>query len=269
MTAPARPGCDEIVRPAACPCGATFEQRALLFEGRALFATPSRCPACLRAQAEREEVRERERRATAEAATRAARLAELAVPPLYAEVSLDAYRLHGDRAAQARQATALRIARRYLAAWPHVETLLLFQGGPGTGKGHIAWSLAKAVVAEHGGSARVVKLARLVRDLREPWRSKEGAGEERRLRAYRAPDLLVIDEVSRHAFYGQSVQQHLYDVLDDRLEHQRPTVLTTNETDAGIAEILGPALLDRLQGSGGVVRFGDTSWRTRALEATA
>ncbi|MBK9693668.1 MAG: ATP-binding protein, partial [Gemmatimonadetes bacterium] len=161
------------------------------------------------------------------------------------------------------------IARRYVAAWPQVEVLLLFQGGPGTGKGHLAWSLAKAVVSDHGGSARVVKLARLIRDLREPWRSKEGAGEERRLRAYRVPDLLVIDEVSRHAFYGQSVQQHLYDVLDDRLEHQRPTILTTNETDAGIAEILGPALLDRLQGSGGVVRFGDASWRTRPLEATA
>jgi len=269
MTAPTRPGCDETTRSAPCPCGATFEQRALLFDGRALFATPSRCPACLRAQTEREEVRERERRATAEATSRAGRLAELAVPPLYGEVSLDAFRLHGDRGAQARQVTALRIARRYLAAWPAVETLLLFQGSPGTGKGHIAWSLAKGVVAEHGGSARVVKLARLIRDLREPWRSKEGAGEERRLRAYRVPDLLVIDEVSRHAFYGQSVQQHLYDVLDDRLEHQRPTILTTNETDAGVAEILGPALLDRLQGSGGVVRFGEASWRTGRPEVTA
>ncbi len=75
--------------------------------------------------------------------------------------------------------------------------------------------------------------------------------------------------MSRHAFYGQNIHQHLYDVLDHRAEYQRPTILTTNETNDGLAEVLRPALVDRLCYHGAIVEFGVTSYRaTRGGERT-
>jgi len=76
------------------------------------------------------------------------------------------------------------------------------------------------------------------------------------------PDLLVVDEVSRHAFYGDNVSQHLYDVVNDRIEECRPVVLTSDESVAGIKAILGPALVDRLDGEGGTLEFTWRSFRT-------
>ena len=63
--------------------------------------------------------------------------------------------------------------------------------------------------------------------------------------------------------YGTKVQQHLYDIVDDRLEHHRPTILTSNEDAEGISEILGPALMSRLSGAGGIIRFPSLDWRSR------
>jgi DNA replication protein DnaC len=158
------------------------------------------------------------------------------------------------------------VVANYLNSWPRIpghRQLLLFQGHPGSGKRHISWAIARWVVQQYTAEVRVVKLAAIIRDLREAWRDPTSPSEDERLAAYRRPDLLVIDNVSRHAFYGKEVKQHLYDIVDDRLEYCRPTILTTNEDDEGIAEILGPALMSRIQGAGGKVPFPAVDWRSR------
>jgi len=147
-----------------------------------------------------------------------------------------------------------------------VTSLYVFQGPPGTGKGHVVWSLAKVIAGTHGATVAVVKCADLVRSIRASWRDPEATAEEQVIARYRNLDFLVVDEVSRHAFYGQQIHQHLYDVLDYRIERRRPTILTSNEDDAGLGEILRPALADRLQGEGGVLEFGTESWRVRPRE---
>jgi DNA replication protein DnaC len=192
-----------------------------------------------------------------------ARMAQLDPPPLYQGVTLGSFQHHGDEAAKALQMRVLTWARRYLAEWPAVPSLTCFQGSFGPGKGHIAWALARALVEEQEATARVVKVAALVRQLRDTWRKDAARSYEQVLREYTTVDFLVVDEVSRHAFYGEQIHQHLYDVLDTRIEHQRPTIITTNEEPAGLVEILRPALANRLQGEGGLIRFGDASWRTR------
>lgn len=227
--------------------------------------TQSHCEACeeiLQATAELERStrnRERDDAAQRERSARATRL--LDVRPKYATATLGTFQIHGDADARAKQARMLQVARRYLGQWPRVEPVLVFQGSPGTGKGHIAWALARELAATAGVMARVVKLADLVRRLRATWRGQ--GDEEEVLASYRDLDLLVIDEVSSHAFYGQSVHQHLYDVIDHRIEFERPTIVTSNETDAGLQAILRPALWDRLHDGGGILDFGAASWRSR------
>jgi DNA replication protein DnaC len=267
MPAPMRFAIEPVERQTSCvDCGAAAVQHGWRSgtEDR-FFPGPVRCESCQeRHEAEtktREAAQRAERERLIHQSERSRCLEGLAVPPLYADVTLETFTLHGSTQDRATQGRALQLCRRYLATWPAVEPLVLLVGAPGTGKGHCLWSIAKTVAGTFGQRARVVKLADMIRDLRATWGRTDGPSEEERLAVYRGPALLVVDEVSRHAFYGQQVRQHLYDVLDWRLERARPTVLTTNEGDESLAEILGPALVDRIFGAGGVIDFGATSWR--------
>lgn len=214
---------------------------------------PQRCATCIaRAEAD-EAARVLENR-------RQLALGQLEVPKLYEHVSLENFDV--PEASEHREAPlrALIYARSYVAAWPDVALISVFTGGTGTGKGHLAWSIAKELVEQFGTHCRVVVLSDTIRDLREAWSSGEGLSEAARLKQYRVPDLLVIDEVSRHAFYGQP-QQHLYDIVAWREARMKPTILTTNDSGAELADVLGPALSSRAGGAGGVVNFGTRDYR--------
>lgn len=252
-------------------CGNRIQAQRLWNEGKqAHVLLPRICAACRdRKAAERSTEARRDQdveRVREQGARLRARMAELDPPPLYRGVTLDGFQHHGDAEAKAMQMRVLSWARRYLAEWPDVAALVCFQGSYGTGKGHIAWALARSLVEEQDATARVVKVAGLVRRLRDTWRRDAAQSYEQVLREFTAVDFLVVDEVSRHAFYGEQIHQHLYDVLDTRIEHRRPTIITTNEEPAGLVEILRPALANRLQGEGGILRFGAASWRTRQAE---
>lgn len=238
-------------RPATCSCGVAFTQVAFPHVTTVRWI-PAKCPGC-------RGIDDVERANSAEDARRALVLAELDVPKLYCNVTLESFQLHGKDEQRDRQGRILQLARRYVASWPDVDAVVVFRGAPGSGKGHVAWSIAKHVALEHRSSARVCKLPDVVRDLREAWRTDDGPSEQARLWKYRLPDLLVVDEVSRHAFYGEP-RQHLYDLIDNRVERGKPTILTTNEEPAGLAELLGPALVSRAAGSG-LWEFGNADWR--------
>jgi putative replication protein len=250
-------------------CGA--EYLAVTF-ATAEIVTWSRCEMCAAkhfAQAKADEdarlrAREEHRKLEAEQQVILERkrvMDALAVPPLYAKASLDTFTIHGTPDQQAAQGRMIRFARGYVRDFPDVPGIVAFTGSPGSGKGHVAWSIAQAVAAT-GKAAKVTKLSDMVRTLRASWGKKSDESELAALERYRVPALLVIDEVSRHAFYGEPVQ-HLYDVIDHRTEQMRPTILTSNEGDAGLAGILSPALWNRIEGHGGLIDFGTASWRSR------
>jgi DNA replication protein DnaC len=192
-------------------------------------------------------------------------LAALAVPPLYAGATLETFRLTGDEQNRALQTRTLQLARRFVGSWPEVPMIVVCLGVPGSGKGHVVWAIGRALIEAHGASVRVAVLSDVIRDLREAWGAREDGGlsEAQRLAKYRGADLLVIDEVSRHAFYGQP-QQHLYDLVAWRELQFKPTILTTNETGESLAEFLGPALSSRALGWGQPWAFGTVDYRLSA-----
>lgn len=230
--------------------------------------TRQRCQSCITK-------RDRERREQAAGESRAAKvavaLAALDVPAMYANVTLDGFQLTGDVANRQKQGRSLQLARRFLADWPDVPMISLFIGVPGSGKGHVSWALCRELAATYGATTRVVVLSDAVRDLREAWGDRESGGlsEAQRLAKYRTADLLVIDEVSSHAFYGQP-QQHLYDLVAWREIRLKPTILTTNETGQSLADFLGAALSSRALGWGAPWDFGDVDYRlTRGMRRQA
>lgn len=217
-------------------------------------------------------------RAAADDKRRADALAAIDVPLLYRDATLETFQFHGPPDDQRRQARVIQLARRYLGTWPSrqsIETLgrfpvvTIFRGAPGSGKGHVAWAIAKPVAVEYAGRVVFTTLADCVRDLRETWRSDSDASEKQRLYRYRKADLLIIDEVSRHSFYGEPTQ-HLYSLVAYREERLLPTILTTNESVEDLAGILGAAVESRAAGWSGVWDFGSADYRIerrRAQEA--
>lgn len=239
-------------------CGASWEGQTVRHEATA-DPQDRFCDVCA---AKRLEDRRRRDVARWERQQRARALENLAIPPLYEQADFETFALHGDEATKQLQQRALTVARRWVSLWPDCVMLQVWCGGPGTGKGHLVWSVARALASERGIAARVVKLADLIRELRASWRDRDQPSEDDVLRDYRALDWLAIDEVSGHAFRGEP-KQHLYDVVDHRLEHNRPTLLTTNESADALGTLLGPALVSRINGAGGVIDFGAADYRSR------
>lgn len=247
---------------------------------------PDRCPDCVKTEEAALRARELEERTERE---QKARLDKLAVPLLYAASTLSNFELRPPEGMTKKDGELTRfvepgpealargrvykLATAYLADWsgrqepaaffPHV---VIFRGGTGTGKGHVMWSIAKEVVTAQHSSALVAKLSDIVRDIREAWRrGNDGPSEGQRLARYRYTDLLIIDEVSRHALFGGEYTQHLYDLVDWRQERLMPTILTTNEDDAGLADLLGPALVSRARAWSGIWDFGSVDFRATVL----
>lgn len=271
---------DQLRRVCPPPCGAEFDTPAITLDGRSL-GLERYCVACRakRAEAERQQHEqdraaaerrkaereafdrqqaERERSTTIEHAWDA-----LAIPPLYTDAALETFKVDWPQASENRfrQRQALQFARDYVADFPTVPGITLFAGKPGSGKGHLAWSIAKGVVAG-GRRAEIISAGDMVRELRASWGIPGDRRSDLSLERFRRLDLLIIDEVSSHAMHGQ-LMQHLYEVMNPRLDQLRPTILTTNESDDGIRGLLSAALWDRIEGHGGVVDFGTESYRSR------
>jgi DNA replication protein DnaC len=140
---------------------------------------------------------------------------------------------------------------------PRSPLLWIWRGGPGSGKTHMAWAGVRAARARDIW-ADLVPMGDLTRELRSTWGGGEGTTEEGVLEAARAPQLLVVDEVSEHALYAR-VHQHVYDIVDYRLQRLRPTILITNSDK--LTELFGDAVLSRVEGYGGVIDFGNDDYR--------
>lgn len=208
--------------------------------------------------------------AQAEADRREAAVRNLAVPLLYADATLDSLDAHAPELVEIRER-----AGRFIAAWPERQVpsaafpqIVLMLGVPGSGKGHVVWSIARAIAREYGDSAIVGTLGDIVKDIRAAWRADSSEDESQKLRRYRRADLLVIDEVSRHALYGEPAQ-HLYDLIAHREQWLRPTIVTSNDSLEELGQLIGPALVSRAMGWSDSWRFPATDYRVRRREARA
>lgn len=231
-------------RPASCEKHGAFESRRL-FGG-----VWSKCSKCA------EEAEAEERRRQAEQATENSRRAwetkigRAGIPERFRDRELASYIAKTDG-----QQRALKFAQSYAEGFDKVSKSgqsALFIGKPGTGKTHLAIGIALHVMREHKRSALFLTVMRAIRGIKETWRKDSEMSESEAIEDLVFPDLLILDEVGIQ-FGSEAEKLLLFDVLNERYERRRPTLMLSNLTAPEVAAYLGERVMDRLREDGGRV----------------
>lgn len=141
---------------------------------------------------------------------------------------------------------------------------IMFIGDNGTGKSHLAQSLALNA-CQKGYKTFYTTCSDLINDL------NQGAYEkslDKRMKKYTLPQLLVIDEMGHDRLELQMVQEAhlLFKVIDQRYKDNKPLIFTSNIEEPEWHEFLGDpisttAILDRIFHHSVIVRIKGPSYR--------
>ena len=131
---------------------------------------------------------------------------------------------------------------------------LIFIGKVGTGKTHLALS----IIRECGGLYRLS--SNIVEELRRAKSFTAKESEAEILDNYGSARLLVIDEIGR-GVAGAEEQYMLYQIINERYNRRKPTILISNQTKKDFLNYIGIAAADRLTESAQVVEFTWQSYR--------
>ena len=230
------------------------------------------CPDCEECRVSAERQAEAEKSAAAAKAKLEALLSEAAIPARFIGRTLSTF-----RAETPEQTRALAVASEFagnFAEHRRKGDSLILLGAPGTGKSHLAAAILQAILPEHCGL--YTTCSGVIRTVRATWRPNSERTESQVLHVLATVPLLVIDEIGVQ--YGTDSEQNiLFDLLDRRYREMMPTILMANlrlkrEKDAepaGLREVLGERIYDRLTEIAKIVTFEGESYRARARKESA
>jgi DNA replication protein DnaC len=245
----------EPPRTASCAAHGAFESRKIV------GPIWSQCPACAKERRQVEEKREQEKRKAAEADRWQLLIGSAGIPERFRDRTLDKF-----IASTPQQRKALTFAKQYAERFGDVMSDgcgALFIGKPGTGKTHLAVGIALEVMQRRNASALYTTTMRAIRRVKDTWRRGSEESETQAIAALVFPDLLILDEVGVQ--YGSDTEKLiLFDMLNERYEKRKPTLLLSNLTVPEVQGHLGERIFDRLrEDGGGVVVFDWESHRGR------
>jgi DNA replication protein DnaC len=202
--------------------------------------------------------RSAQRQAEAERAERvAASVAGAKVPDLYRTARLLDWARVPEDSIEAYETASGKLAAAFTT--PGIYALC---GEIGAGKTYMACALINAF-CRAGRSARYVKAAQYVEDLRSTWKSSEAGAESRYARQFGAYKLLVIDEWQVRRGTADE-DMHLLRLIDRRYEAAGTTVIVSNHlSKEEFASTIDARVADRICDGGGIILCNWPSLRGR------
>jgi DNA replication protein DnaC len=120
---------------------------------------------------------------------------------------------------------------------------LLLTGGTGTGKTHLAAAIFIDRVKARQ-SIRFRRAAQLFQTIRDSY-GQDDVSEEDILRDYIEPPMLILDDLGAGGLSDHE-RRYTLEVIDRRLNAQRPTIVTMNWTLAELSERMDERVASRL-----------------------
>jgi len=153
---------------------------------------------------------------------------------------------------------------------------LIMCGRNGTGKSMLCSIIIQEIIRmnpydNHGGNpfshfkqakrlyTEAIKLVRLVKS---SWRKDSRFTEQEVLDYFTSPTVLVVDEIGVQ--YGSATEaQFITEIINDRYNQRKPTILCGNMTIAEIKNLIGERVVDRFRDGGRVLVYDWESYRGR------
>jgi DNA replication protein DnaC len=248
-----------------CKIHGEFECHTRYMEKMPTIKTNTECPQCLTARIAETEAKLAEHNEWLSAETLKNLMIEFDVPKRFEGVSLDNYESVNREAER-----CLKVCKAYATKWPD----RLEQGGglvmcglPGTGKNHLAIAIGKYVIQEYQSSVKFTSAIKIARDFKSTWTKGADLTESDVIRRYSTPDLLIIDEIGVQ-FGSDAEKIILFEIINNRYESMRPTILLSNLPKDELSEFIGERVLDRMNDGGGcTLAFTWESYRSRQRAA--
>ncbi|MGL5156257.1 MAG: ATP-binding protein [Aeromonas veronii] len=214
-----------------------------------------KCPKCTKAADLERQALEKAKTRERAALLKERNLAKAGIPPRYQDRTLDNYRVSNPG-----QQRALDFCRHYAE---HFDEALragrcaVFVGGVGTGKTHLCLGIAHALLDTGEYRVYYTTTLRAIRRIKDTWGRSSSETESQAVAALVSPDLLIMDEVGVQ-FGSETEKTLLFDVLNERYERRKPTLLLSNlpaKSDnpevKTVKAYLGERVYSRLREDGG------------------
>lgn len=170
------------------------------------------------------------------------------IPPRFQHCTFENYVI-GKHPAQAKVVLA---CQQYADAFKQARDIgrcLIFSGGVGTGKNHLATAIC-AKIGKNGYRSIMATVLEMIGRIRDSWDKDTTEKTAEVVARFAEPDLLVLDEVGRQSG-SQNEKNLIFQVIDARYREMKPTIVISNYTEGDIAAYLGEAAYDRLLENGG------------------
>ena len=212
--------------------------------------SPPYCKICLEEKKRKEqELEEQERKIEQERKRELVKQSNLIssqIPPRFLKTNFDNY-----KTTTKEQGNAKKICLDYAGNFENkleAGTSFIFVGTYGTGKTHLACSIAQEIMKK-GYSALYVNTSKALRKVKDTW----GGGTEKEQEAmnyFIRSDLLILDEIGlQHGSEAEKII--LSEILNERYLQPKPTILISNLDIKGIKEYTTARVIDRMKDAGG------------------
>lgn len=245
-----------------CEKHGEYDVKEVVFLGRKIARTS--CQACIDEQEAASKREELDRVRTAEIQRWESRIGTACIPDRFRDKTLDSYIADSDGKRKARD-----FAKRYAEEFDGISgKCAVFLGKPGTGKTHLSIGIALSVMRQ-GYTAMFMTVMRVIRRIKDTWGRGSEMSETEAIQSLVFPDLLILDEIGVQ-FGSDTEKMLLFEVINERYELRKPTLLLSNLSLDEVKAYLGERVFDRLREDGGeVIVFDWESQRGRQSMAVA